>query len=174
MIPYLYGGNAHPGSAVSGSLSLPSNGGSVAIPFIVPARMIASSITAHTADTSGTHTLEAAWYPDGSVNGAPLMSSVGIAGTWVYTSSAAAVRTGNTTDVELYPGAWWLVIRNAGATTTALGRVAPGALGGSMAATAILPELAQSLAGVLWAKTTSLPLVRVNGIIEAVPDTGFA
>lgn len=174
MIPYVYGGNAHPGSITSGTLVLPASGGAVAIPIIVPSRMLAASVTVWCADTTGTHTLEAALYPDSDTNGLPSMHQAGLLGSWTWTAVGASARTGITTEVELAAGAWWLVIRNVGAATTALGRVAPGSLAGSVAATATIADLAPDLVGVAWSKSTSLPLVRINGVIDAVPGVVFA
>lgn len=162
-VPYVFGGGASPADAFSGSILLPANGGSIAIPLFFVNSFNPQSITCRTTDTTGSHTLEVALYSD------PYLNRI-IFGSFTFTATAAAVRTGvfTTALASCGPGVVWLVCRNAGATTTTLSTVAASGLGGNYAATQTLASLGTSIVTTGWAATVSLPLVRVDGSIDAI------
>ena len=165
-VPYIFGGGASPADNFSGTITLPANGGSIAIPCPLFGGFYPQTITCRTTDTSGSHTLEVALYADTE----PLTRL--IFGSFTFTATVAAVRTGVFTTSPVYyggTGVIWLVCRNAGAASTTLSTFAASGLGGNYAAT---QTLGSSLASVLpttgWTPTASLPLVRIDGSITAV------
>ncbi len=165
--PYLFAGGVGPDTAISGTIILAANGGSIAIPFVVPGVITPMSITCRTTDTSGSHTLEIGLYADGgeTVPGSVLLLS----GSFTFTATVAAVRTGAfSSPTGLGSGTYWLVCRNAGAATTTLSTVAAGGLGGNYSATQTLASLNGNLPTTGWVRTVSLPLVRIDGAIYAV------
>lgn len=170
---YLFGGGVGPDTATSGTLVLPANGGTVAIPFVVSGVLRPVSITCRTTDTSGSHTLELGLFADDGELGVPVGQMLMFA-SFTFTATVAAVRTGVFTDppVPITSGTIWVVCRNAGAATTTLSTVAAGGLGGNVGGTQTLASTINgSIPSTGWAATASLPLVRINGLVSIIGGT---
>lgn len=164
-LPYIYGGGVSPDSVASDTVVLPANGGSVIVPFLVDDGAVVQSGTLRTNDTTLAHTLEVGLYQeDGAI-----LRLLGLIGSFTFTAAAAATRTGPLGQpVATRAGTLYLAIRNAGANPTTLAAVPPGTLGGNVAMTATIANLAAILAGTAWASIASLPLVRLNMGVPAL------
>jgi hypothetical protein len=158
--PYLYSGGLPPNAAASGSLVLPANGGTVLIPVPNADLVQPRAVTLRTTDTNGQHTLQGAIYTES--NGQFLL--LGLPGSFTFTATVAANRTGTFTPFWADPGCLWVAVRNAGATTTALATAAAGALGGNLCLAATIPQINGVLdpADVIWTPSASLPIIRVE------------
>lgn len=164
-VPYVFGGGASPADNFSGTVTLPANGGSIAVPLLLPDTLYPKSVTCRTTDTTGTHTLEVGIYWDGDLGQL-------VFGSFTFTASVAAVRTGTFDHMPaLRTGGLWLVCRNAGSTTTTLSTVAASGLGGNYVATQTLGSLGLVLPSTGWTPAAGLPLVRIDGGVSAA---GFA
>lgn len=171
-LPFLYPNGCGPDTAAAATITLPANGGSIAIPFVMPGGLLTiPSVSVRTLDTTGTHTLEMVLYADGGEDG-PAGRMQGSFNSFTYTASAAANRTAQlATPVNLSgTGCYWLLVRNASTVTTALAGFAAAALGVNIGGTATLAQslAAGSILAATWAGTASIPLVRLNGGIFAM------
>lgn len=158
-----------PGFAVNGSystsLTLPINGGAVAVPIIVTGQMVLIGCTFGNRDSSGAHTLEWSLYKDtGSASCTQVANALG---TFSYTPSGIATESSVcATPPTLSPGLYWLVIRNTSASVTAsMGQAASATLASDMYET---QTLASSLGASLnlstgWTRSTAILAVRLDG-----------
>ena len=164
-LPYLYAAGISPEVNASGTLTLPANGGSVAVPFFPSALIDVQSITCRTTDTSLAHTLEVVLYSDGGEG--PPMELRGQFQSFTFTATVAANRTGAMFGpIRLAAGAVYLIVRNSGVNSTTLATVPVGNLGGNLAATATIgSSLSANLGAVTWTPIASVPLIRLNGSI---------
>jgi hypothetical protein len=165
-IPFLYPIGLGPDTAAAGSLTLPANGGSVAIPFDLGSGLLqGTKITARTTDTTGTHTLDLIFVVDGGDDGPPCRLVLPVQ-TATFTATVAANRV-----FTMVPGfslqdvsGLWLVVRNTGAATTTLAAQAAAQLGVNICATATLA--ASTTAAILaatWVGNANCPLARIDG-----------
>lgn len=171
-IPYLYPIGLGADSAVTTTITLPANGGSIAVPFLVTGMMDVLAVQVRTLDTSGTHTLEMVLYADGGEDG-PAGRMQGSFNSFSYTATAAANRAGVLSPaVRIGPGVgcYWLVIRNASAVPTLLAGPAAAAAGVNVAATATIASTLSeaSITSAAWTATATCPLARLNGAVFAM------
>lgn len=172
-VPFLYPNGLGADSAITTTTTLPANGGSIAISYLMPSRlMVIPSLTVRTLDTTGSHTLEVMLYADGGEDG-PAGRVAGSLNSFTYTAAAAANRTAQLPAPVVLPGegCYWLIVRNVGAAATALAGPAASAMGANIAATATIPTSLDetSIASATWVPVATCPLVRLNGVVWAVP-----
>lgn len=166
-IPFVYSCDMAPDTVPGSTLTLPANGGAVAIPLLCADDLTAQSITVRTTDVSLQHTIEIIFLLD---NGGIVLPQAGLFQSFTYTAAAAANRNADLAQATMLPrGCNWLIARNAGVNPSILAAVATGTIGGPLAATA---TLAGSLSGGIgspnWAASTTVPLVRVNGSVNGL------
>jgi hypothetical protein len=160
-------------SSYTTAITLPINGGSIAVPVIVVGNMKLIGISYGNRDTANAHTLEWRLYTD--PNASPSNEVSGANGTFSFTPSAASVEASTcATPVSLAPGVYWIVLRNTNATVTAgVGSAAGGSFTPNAAAT---KTLGSALGATLdlatsWAKTTSIVAIRLNGAIQGAASS---
>lgn len=173
--PYAYPINFVASSAFTTALSLPANGGSIAIPIWVPSHMFVSSCSIRNTDTASARTWNWDLYTQYLNNGnAPENSLVRIiqggpgAANDSFTPGAASTRTLSASTVTaIPPGVYWLVVQNRHATNTF-------GLGSTAASAAFAVNSAQTkttsnangdpldFIAATWTKVTAIYAVRLN------------
>lgn len=169
-MPYAYPIGAGPSLAFATALSLPINGGSIAIPIVLEGHMLLQSVTFRATAASGTgeFRLYVQRLNNGNAGENTLDEVPNSNGTSAAAGAAANV-TSNLASTPLYlgPGTYWLVIRcTSAATAISLGTLAAGTLAANTMQT---KTLAAALAATLdfvaatWTKSTAIAGVRLNG-----------
>lgn len=114
----------NPSGAFASSLSLPANGGSVAVQIVAPSHMLIQDCAVKSRDTSGARSWEWRLYEGYLNNGNSGENTVaevaGANGSESFTASGVSTRVSNATSAPVYigPGVYWLVVRNTHATNT--------------------------------------------------------
>lgn len=172
-LPYAYPLHFDPGAAFTTALSLPANGGSIAIPVYLPSHMLLQSVTIRNTDTATARTVNFALYEQRLNNGngsENTLDRVAVGNALSYTPGAASTRTITCSTAPQYlgPGAYWLVIQNQHATSTF-------GLGSTASSAAFAPNTAQTktttnpngttldFVAATWTKTTAIYAVRLDG-----------
>jgi hypothetical protein len=153
------------------SLALAVNGGSVAVPFLVPGSMLLQSISFY--NGTGTGTMEFQLYEEYLNNGnAGENTLVYVAGCGVASRSntASAVQTVNvgTPGTFIGPGLYWGVFRNTHASTVfAMGSLAAGTMALAVCQTKTLGSTVVGanldFVAATWTKVNSTAGARLNG-----------
>jgi hypothetical protein len=169
--PYAVPPDAAPNLTLTTSAALAINGGSMAIPIVVPGHMLVQSISFY-ANANASQTAEGRLYRQyqntGSAgeNTLSQVSGINFASTAV---TASAVNTINITTPGTYlaPGLYWLILRNTSASVVfTLGVAAAGTMATNHGQTKTLGSgLASTLdfVAATWTKITTIPYARLNG-----------
>lgn len=127
-MPFAFPYGMSQADALSGTFTLPINGGTCLVPFLLHAPMLLNSYVLGNKDAAGAHTLEVRLYVDRRNNGgfpASLDDLYFVAGsdaTFTYTPGAASVQGSANVSVNpvvLGPGLYWLALRNTSAAVAA-------------------------------------------------------
>jgi hypothetical protein len=120
-MPYVFANSWGNASASTDAVALiavtAGLGGAIAVPVFVTSPMIVKSYTIRQGATASLRTAEARLYRD---NGTGSVASIsGTDATWSFTPAAVDNRTANVSGTPLlYPGTYWLVVRNTSTSQT--------------------------------------------------------
>lgn len=160
-----------PTAAFTTALSLPADGGSIAIPMWVPGHMLLEGAEWRNTDTSGARTVDWTLYVQHLNNGNGAENTLDrvatTAGQLSYTASAASIKGIDADPITyLAPGIYWLVIQNQHATQTyGLGSTASSsafAVRTAQTVTATNP-IGATLDFTGWSKVTAIYAARLYG-----------
>lgn len=159
-------------AAFTTALSLPADGGSIAIPMVVPAHMLCVGAEWRNTDTASARTVDCALYENRLNNGNGAENTAArialTAGQLSYTASAASIK-GIDFDPIVYlpPGVYWLVIQNQHASNTyGIGSTAASsAFARNSAETATITNPFGSTLDLVtgWSKVTAMYAARLYG-----------
>lgn len=147
------------------------NAGAIAIPFVLDAPMRLQGITIRNIDTANLRTAEWAIYGDPQTIDNNLVQLI-VGSAFSFTPVAASDRSANISGVpeRLYPGQYWLVIRNTSTTQTfGLGLVGAGTMNtpNLCRTNTTVAALGATLDISAWTAQTYQALARLNGRIGA-------
>jgi hypothetical protein len=153
-----------PSAVFTTAITLPANGGSIAIPMIVPAHMLLADVTVRNLDTATARTWGWDLYVNRLNNNNASENTVdrvvACTANETFTPSAASSRFVACPITYLAPGVYWLVIQNRHATNTfafassahAAGSVATGIVAGITKTTTNPNGATLDLVAATWAK----------------------
>jgi hypothetical protein len=170
-VPFAFPISFVPTAAFTTTLTLPANGGAIAIPMWVPGHMLLHMVDWRNTDTGTQRTVDWSLYlqhlNDGNGAENTLDRVATSTGQLIYTPSAASIRGIDADPVTyLAPGLYWLVIQNQHATNTY-------GLGSTAASSAYAVNTAQTLTATNpigstldftgWSKVTAVYAARLVG-----------
>lgn len=149
-------------------------GGARAVPFVLSAPMLLQAVTVRSTDTANLRTADWGLYRQNGLSN----TLVGIAaGSWSFTPGAASDRSSDLggSPVFLYPGAYWLVIRNSSTLRVfTVGQVAGGTMGlNYMRSNAAIAALSSTLDISTWTGGSSFVICRLDGRLGAETDAYY-
>jgi hypothetical protein len=167
-VPYAYSMHFGMASAYTDALSLPADGGCVAIPVALAGRMYLQSASFRSLSTADDHTIGWALYLDAYADTTARVAYSTADYTWTATAASNIGAAAASAPVLLEPGVYWLVLQNRHATNAL-------SIGTFSGVSAFVGNLAQTKTATNplgvgltmitgpWTKITNIVAARLNG-----------
>ncbi|MCU0250213.1 MAG: hypothetical protein MUE61_08400 [Vicinamibacterales bacterium] len=169
-VPYAYMAGFNGAGTYTTALSLAANGGSIAIPIVVPSRMSLRQVSIWNTDTGSARSWNWSLYAQLAGNDSNTLNRVAVgSAAESYTATVGSKRTiaAASAPITLSPGLYWLVVQNNHSTNTfGLGSVATGTLSHNRAQTKTLTVpvgATLDFVAATWTKVTSIYPVVLEG-----------